>query len=124
MSDPDFFLASSEGYGLDSPRRAWRIRRMSTSGRDDLLLLKLDPPLLGQKYDLGDRHIDMVLVATRHRGRSLFPPPNEWPIFVHVARPLVEHPELREHLDPHELESIAWAELYRTEADARLKTMS
>lgn len=42
------------------------------------------------------------IVATRHRGSSLFPI-NEWPTFVHVARPLVEHPELRDHLNSDEL---------------------
>lgn len=122
MSEPDFYLASSEGYDLESPRRAWRVKRLSTDGRDDLLLLKVDPPLLGQKYGLGSRDVDMVLVATRHHGSSLFPI-NEWPIFVHVARPLVEHPELRDYLRPNEFESIAWAELYRTERDARSKAM-
>jgi hypothetical protein len=65
MSDPDFNLASSEGYDLESPRRAWRVKRLSTDGRDDLLLLKVDPPLLGQKFGLGSRDVDMVLVATR-----------------------------------------------------------
>lgn len=122
MSDPDFYLASSEGYDLESPRRAWRVKRLSTEGRDDLLLLKVDPPLPGQKYGRGNDDVDMVLVATRHRGSSLFPI-NEWPIFVHVARPLVEHPELRDHLGSDEFESIAWAELYRTESDARSKVM-
>ena len=93
-----------------------RVKRLSTDGRDDLLLLKVDPPLLGQKFGLGSRDVDMVLVATRHRGSSLFPL-NERPIYVHVARPLVEHPELRDHLRPDEFESIAWAELYaRTRA--------
>lgn len=122
MSDPDFYLASSEGYDLESPRRAWRVKRLSTEGRDDLLLLKVDPPLPGQKYGLGSHDVDMVLVATRHRGSSLFPI-NEWPTFVHVARPLVEHPELRDYLGSDEFESIAWAELYRTESDARSKVM-
>ena len=122
MSIPDFYLASSEGYGLESPRRAWRVKRLSTDSRDDLLLVRVDPPLLGQNYGLGSRDVEMVLIATRHRGSSLFPI-SEWPIFVHVARPLVERPELKDHLRPDEFEAIAWAELYRTESDARSKAM-
>lgn len=119
MSDPDFFLASTEGYGLDEPRRCWRIKRLAMEGRRDLLLIRIEPPLIGQKYDLGV-DLDTVVVATRHREASLFPI-QQWPVYVHVARPLVDHPELRDTLLPEELASIAWAELYRTEEDARAK---
>lgn len=122
MRDPDFYLASTEGYGLDEPRRCWRIKRLATAGRDDLLLIRIDPPLVGQKYCLGARDLDTVVVATRHRGASLFPI-QKWPVYVHVARPVVDHPELRDSLLPEEFESIAWAELYRTEDDARAKAV-
>ena len=125
MKEPDFYLASSEGYGLEEPRRCWRVKRLTADERDerdDLLLLKIDPPLPGQKYGLGNCDVDLVLVATRHRGVSLFPV-NEWPVFVHVARPLSVNPELRETLREDEFETIAWAELYRTEEDARAKTI-
>jgi hypothetical protein len=122
MSEPDFYLASTEGYELEEPRRCWQIKRLTTDGRSDLMLVKIEPPLIGQKYGLGARDIDIVLVATRHQGASLFPI-NEWPLYVHVARPLVENPELRDDLRPNEFESIAWAELYRTEEDARSKVI-
>ena len=120
MSEPDFYLSSSEGYGLEIPRRCWRVRRISTDSRDDLLLLKIDPPLIGQKYGLGSHDIDLILVATRYDGSSLFPI-NEWPVFVHVIRSLIDNPEQRNKLSHGEFESIAWAEIYRTEEDARLK---
>jgi len=124
MSDrrPDFFLASSEGYNLTEPRGCWRIKRLSAPKRNDLLLVKVNPPLDGQKYGKGDQGIDRLILATRHQGASLFPI-TEWPVFVHVARSLVENPQERDRLNDDEFESIAWAELYRSEENARRKAM-
>lgn len=122
MNEPDFYLASSEGYGLEEPRCSWRLKRLSTEQRDDLLLIKVDPPIPGKGYGLGIADINLVLVAPRHQGASLFPI-NEWPMFVHVARPLIDHPELRDSLRHEDYELIAWAELYRTEEDARSKVI-
>jgi hypothetical protein len=121
MHYPDFYLASTEGYNMQEPKRCWRIRRIGTDKRDDLLLLKIDPPLLGQRYGLQGRDVDQVLVATRHEGDSLFPI-TQWPVYVHVARPLVDITGL-DKIQSNQLESIAWAELYQTEQDARLKIM-
>jgi hypothetical protein len=124
MSDnsnrPEFYLASSEGYDMEEPRACWRVRRLSTKDRDDLLLVRIEPPLIGQKYGLGDKDIHQVIIATRHQGASLFPI-SEWPIYVHVARLKVKLAENRIRLEPDEFVSIAWAELYRTHEDARLK---
>jgi hypothetical protein len=122
MDNPDFFLASSEGYRLEEPRSCKRIKRVRSDNRDDLLLVKVEPPLIGQPYGLGGRDIDTLLVVTRHKGDSLFPI-KEWPVFVHVARLLIENPEERELIHDNEFESIAWAELYATEAAARAKSM-
>lgn len=119
---PDFYLASSEGYGMEQPRRCWRLKRLANTKRDDLLLIKIDPPLPGQKYGSGSRDVDVVLLATRHEGASLFPI-NEWPLFVHVARLLIENPQRQSNLRDEDFESIAWAELYKSEHDARLKAM-
>jgi hypothetical protein len=122
MDNPDFFLASSEGYRLEEPRSCKRIKRVRSGNRDDLLLVKVEPPLIGQPYGLGGHDIDTLLIATRHKSDSLFPI-KEWPVFVHVARLLIENPESREPIHDNEFELIAWAELYATEAAARAKTM-
>jgi hypothetical protein len=122
MDNPDFFLASSEGYRLEGPRSCKRIKRVRSDTRDDLLLVRVEPPLIGQPYGLGGRDIDTLLIATRHKGDSLFPI-KEWPVFVHVARPLIENPVEREQIHDNEFESIAWAELYATEAAAKAKAM-
>jgi hypothetical protein len=121
-SQPDFYLSSTEGYDMESVRRSWRIKRMATANRDDLLLIEIDPPLIGQKYGLGDRDVKIVVIAPRHEGTSLFPI-KEWPLSVHVARLLIDNPKDRNVLSDHDFESIGWAELYRTEDDARLKRM-
>jgi len=120
MDNPGFFLVSGEGYRLEEPRSCKRIKRVRSDNRDDLLLVRVEPPLIGQPYGLGGRDIDTLLIATRHKGDSLFPI-REWPVFVHVARLLIENPVEREQIHDNEFESIAWAELYATEAAAKRK---
>lgn len=107
---------------MEEPRGCWPLKRLKSESRDDLLLMRIEPALIGQKYGLGDKDVDVVIVATRHKGDSLFPI-NEWPVSVHVARPLVANPELRAVIRDDETELIAWAELYPTEAAARTKVM-
>ena len=69
-SAPDFYMASSEGY-MEEPRRCWRVKRLGTENRDDILLVKVEPPILGQEDGLSILLLDLVLVATRHQGSSL-----------------------------------------------------
>lgn len=119
MEQPDFFLASTEGYGLEAPCSCWAVKRVANEKRNDLLLARIHPPLAGQRYG-GDRDIEFVLIAPRHEGGSLFPI-NEWPLYVHVARPIVNDPIDHEVFRSDEYELLAWAELYPTEEEARLK---
>ena len=117
MKAPDFILASSEGYNLESPRKCWKIKQLKTPTRNDLLLIRIDPPLIGQKYGIGESDIEYLIVATRHKGSSLFHI-TEWPVYVHVARLLVDLPIDKIDLQKTDYETIAWAELYRSEKDA------
>ena len=112
-ASPDFYLASSEGYGLERPRRCFPVRRLQGDRRGDLLLVRIEPPLLGQPFGLGNRDIDEIIIATRHVGESLFPI-QRWPAYVHVARVLVPI-QGRIVIHDNEMESIAWAELYQAE---------
>jgi hypothetical protein len=121
MMPADFYLASSEGYEMDCPRRCRAIKRLRGDDRDDYLLISIDPPLSGQVFGLGGRDIDQAIVATRHQGESLFPI-KRWPVFVHVARLLVPY-EGQEAVRNDEVEAIAWAELYATEEAAWAKEM-
>jgi hypothetical protein len=116
----DFYLASSEGYGLEQPRTCYRIKQLKSHTREDLLLIRIDPPIPGQAYGFGGRDIDKVVVATRHVGSSLFPI-RDWPVFVHVAIPLIDNLELRERVEDQEIREIGWAELYQTRKAAKKK---
>jgi hypothetical protein len=114
---PDFFLASTEGYELDVPRRCYRLRRVTGRNVDDYLVVRIDPPLSGQKFGMGRHDLDKVVVATRHQGSTLFPI-SEWPTYVHVAR-MLGTAEKKDSFTAADLESIGWGELYQTESDAR-----
>ena len=116
MNSPDFFLASSEGYGMEKPFRCFAIKRLKGEKRDDYLLVRIEPPLIGQRFGLGGHDIDYVILATRHQGDSLFPV-SRWPAFVHVARLLIPY-DGREIIMSDQMESIAWAELYPTLKEA------
>lgn len=117
----DCYLTSSEGYGLETPRRCVPIRRLRGQVRDDYLLAFIDPPIIGQSYGLGSRDIDQVILATRHQGASLFPIVN-WPVYVHVAYLLLS-PKGNSVINDDEIKLIAWAELYPTEQSARNKSI-
>lgn len=121
MIPVDFYMASSEGYEMESPRRCRAIKRLRGEDRGDYLLIGIAPPLSGQRFGLGAHDLDQVIVATRHEGESLFPI-KRWPVFVHVARLLVAY-EGQDALRNDEMETIAWAELYETEEAAREKLM-
>jgi hypothetical protein len=114
MKDPDFFLASTDYYNVAMPRRVWCLKRMSGAGRDDLLLARIDPPIV----DSDAQNVDIVLLATRHNGASLFPV-SKWPVSVHVLRPTVNNVQDRDNLQKGEFRSIAWAEIYKTDEDAQ-----
>ena len=121
MSTPDFYLTSTESYEFKQPRRCWRIKRLSTPSRDDLLLVKVDPPLPTKEYGSRGR-IDLVAIAPKEKDGSLFPI-SEWPLWVHVAHLFIDDPESRDELLFEEFESIAWAALYRTQDNAMRKTI-
>jgi len=46
MKDPDFYLASTDYYNLETARRVWGLKRMSGLGRDDSSLARIDPPII------------------------------------------------------------------------------
>jgi len=78
--------------------------------------------LSNQEYGSDAQNIDIVLLATRHKGASLFPI-TQWPVSVHVLHSLINNLEDRDSLQKGEFRNIAWAELYKTEGDARKKSL-
>ena len=115
MEKPDFFLVSSEGRP-DQPRRCFRLQRVLGRSGDDYLLVRIDPPIIGQPFGLGGRDIDRVILATKYVGSSLFPI-SEWPMSVHVAR-LLRELRKGDTLTKEDLEVIDWAQLYSSKEEA------
>lgn len=122
MKDPDFYLASTDYYNVAMPRRVWCLKRLSGLRRDDLMLVRVDPPIMDGADDAEKRSIDIVVLATRHTGTSLFPV-TRFPISVHVLHPLIDNVEARDKLKKDEVRNIAWAELYKTEEEAQRKQL-
>jgi hypothetical protein len=77
------------------------------------MLVTVDPPLIGQRYGLGAKDINSLLLATRHEGRTLFPI-SEWPSFVYVIRILDPATVSAGKFTEHQVEMIAWGEIYQS----------
>jgi hypothetical protein len=118
MNKPIFYLASSEGYGLEEPRACYLLRRIQTESRSDWLLVRIDPPIVGQRYGLGSKDIDRLLIAPRHSGVDLLES-SDWPMYVHVARVLESHRDVDSKLSRGDYQEIGWAEIHPTKTGAR-----
>jgi hypothetical protein len=114
LKPPNFFLASSDGYLLEAPRKCWRIHQVVVGNRRDALLVRIAPPLEGDSRTSG---ADEVVLVPRHREASLFPV-NEWPLYVYVVIPLVDIRQQSYVLSESNSAIAAWAELYRSQEDA------
>ena len=118
---PDFFLsAAGESRGdLARVRGCWKIARIKEKdGRDDYLLVKVEPVIIGQPYGLGSDDLSELLLSTRLNGHSLFPV-KEWPCHVYITR-LLDHRGLENQaFDSGQVEMIGWGTIFRDEEEAR-----
>ena len=113
LAVPDFWLRSSEGYGLENARACYKERRLGGGHADGYMVCEIEPAVIGQPYGLGALDIDRVVFASRHEGVSLFPI-EEWPAYVHVGRLTEPMAEDEFALESDNLRVIAWAELYKS----------
>ncbi len=119
VNHPDFYLLSSEGYGLDKIiRNCFKRKKLYGLNPDGYLLCDIDPVIVGQAFNLGDRDIKQVIIASRHKKFSLFPI-IDWPCYVHIARSLIS-PENLNHREDSDMDLIAWAELYEKKEDINM----
>jgi hypothetical protein len=109
---PDFVLDPTDSGDPDELRACWIEARLRDASRDDYMLVRIDPPLIGQPYGLGDRDIHRVLLATRHAGRTLFPV-TEWPAFVYVIRILDNAILKTKQFSPNQVQMIRWGVLLK-----------
>jgi hypothetical protein len=112
MAIPDFFLDPTESGDLRELRAVWIADRLRDGIRDDYMLVRIDPPLSGQLYGLGDRDIDLVLLATRHAGKTLFPV-TEWPAFVYIIRIVDDSVLKTKAFSADQVQMIRWGILYK-----------
>jgi hypothetical protein len=119
---PDFYLASTEDHDLEEPRECYRIRRLRNRSGDQLLLMRIHPPLDGAGYGVEESSIERVVVAPRLKGSSLFPI-TKWPVHVYLMAISDANRESVTGTDTDEMKIISWAELYETREDAVHKKM-
>ncbi|MBC7251431.1 MAG: hypothetical protein H5T62_14255 [Anaerolineae bacterium] len=116
--EPAFYLTSTDSRPTLVPRRCFVEERLVAAGRcDDYLRVRIEPPIIGQPYGLGDKDIEDVVLATRYAGSTLHPI-NEWPMTVFVCRIINEEVRHSGRASAEDLEVILIGELYRTLAEA------
>lgn len=117
VNDPDFHVsAEGENDELRNPHACWRRQRLRDNVRDDYLLVDIEPPILGQRYGLGSADITHLILATRHKGVTLFPV-TEWPAHVYVFRLLDQALLKQTSFEAHQVEMIAWGIVFRSASE-------
>ncbi|MEZ6046143.1 MAG: hypothetical protein R3C11_11360 [Planctomycetaceae bacterium] len=78
--------------------------------------MTVHPPVNGQPWGMVE-DLDQFVIASRHQGQGLFPI-SKFPVFIHIARPLIDDVLHREQITTSELENVAWGELYESHEKA------
>lgn len=122
MSNPDFFMSSSETGSLANVRACFVERAISNGFRDDLLITRIEP---GWRFYNPRTNIDMgaferVIIALRSDPETF--PYRTFPKSVYVVLPKKPFTEIGDTIAPADYVNAAWAEIYATRqaADAGL----
>jgi hypothetical protein len=119
----NIFLTSTEHTG------EWaRLRRCSIIGKladdegRDYLWVRVDPPVIGQTYGLGEQDLSDLLLLPHFERASLFPI-SQYPMPVYILRALEQGVFQGLPLSADKLGLAAWGELYdsRRKAEAVAK---
>lgn len=111
--EADFFLNPTDSGDLSELRACFVKGRLKDAFRDDYMLVEITPPIIGQKYGLGGRDISQVILATRHKGYTLFPV-TEWPAFVYIIRILDENILTTMQFSANQVEMILWGVIHKS----------
>jgi hypothetical protein len=119
---PDFFLtAAGEMTGdLATVRACWSKARLRDEIRDDYMLIEVDPPVIGQRYGLGDQDITELILSTHFSGFTLFPVA-EWPSHVYIGRMLDQSVTQNLVFTRGQVELIGWGMIFPTRAEAEME---
>ena len=116
--EPTFYLASTDCSPALAPRKCFVEERLtSAERRDDYLRIRIEPPIIGQPYELGEQDIEDLVLATRYADTTLYPI-SEWPMIVFVCRVVNEKIRHSGRVSANDLEVILIGELYPTLAQA------
>ena len=116
--EADFYLTTAgESQTLAAPRACYVKGRLRNQAHDECMLIRIDPPLSGQGFGLGDKEIFDLIISPRFEGSSFFPI-SEWPSHVYVAR--ISNEEIVRTLVilNDRVELIAWGTIFRTHEEA------
>lgn len=116
-NSPNFYLISGERSDPQVPTACWASGRLSDQFRDDYMLVSIHPAIVGQKYGLGSRDIDRLVLSTRLAGTSLYPI-REWPCHVYVMRIKNDSVVTNCFIGKEDVELIGGGTLHATEEDA------
>lgn len=111
----DLYLSSLESSRFEPVRRCEPIHRLQFATGKDAILVKVEPPVVGQDFGSAD-DIDVLLVTPRTEGGQLFPI-SEFPLFVYICLPITDLTSST-NVATDDVTVIAWGELYRTAEDA------
>lgn len=110
----EFVMASSETEPFASRRRCHVVKDLVSESRSDLLLVNIEPPVIGQAFGLGGVDISQVVVAPRLDGRGFGDLETCWPVPVYVlllGAPVSDGSTVHDE----DLSLVAWAEVYPVE---------
>jgi hypothetical protein len=102
-------MESTDSYALQQKRECWLLKKIQFEQRDDWALVRISPSI---KHN--EEAIDIVAIAARHKGFSIFSPLDE-PISIFVAKISHDISLTQEKFQNGDLELIAWAKIYATE---------
>lgn len=106
-----FVMASTESSSFAEPRSCRVVAELKSESRDDLVLIEIEPPVIGQGFGLGGEDIHRVVIASRLVGRTLAKMESCWPVQVYVLL-MAKHLEDQTNIRDDELSLVAWAEVY------------
>jgi hypothetical protein len=113
-ADYQFYLYFNEGLHDEEPRCCTRIKEvLFGAGGKTGLLVEISPPCSGKLYGPTDGEIHFLLLSELFAGQT-FSPVAKWPMYVHIYVPLIDSPELREHIKVAEVNNIALGEILLT----------
>ena len=83
------------------------------------MLVHIAPEILGQKFGLGERNIDRLILSTRLAGTTLYPI-QRWPCHVYIMRIKNEEILTSLCLKAEDVEMISWGTLHKEIGDIDL----